>query len=312
LEIKDSDARSLFTFTDFPEMNDLNEDTATSHVFLRLSTDPLVNKRFHFVPSAKLLVTIPRTGGRLFVRHLDIEGLIKALSRFENPSPTRGQSPPASIVASMTSPPRATAADQFAAQPPAPASGAVTKAPNAMSLAKATVKPELPQEPVDRVILALVGLAALAILLWVSLYILNLRSRNRPEGQEAKPSALREKPRVSFVRRAISIVLLVLLGGLAFTELKTYRDMSSAVRLVDARFHDATRNPPNRVEVETILGRPPLGTEVISYRGSRQIKATYRWFSILRTHTVIAHYRQDLDQTLADFTSELEKGTARD
>lgn len=61
------DGSSLFTLTGLDEMKDLNVDESSTQ------TDFTLEKRFHLVPAAQLLITIPTTNDRLVLRRVDIE-----------------------------------------------------------------------------------------------------------------------------------------------------------------------------------------------------------------------------------------------
>jgi hypothetical protein len=66
------DGTRLFTISDLDEMNGANHNESS------IQDDFTVDKRFHFVPAANLLVTIPFTNDRIVVRRLDVR---KALDK---------------------------------------------------------------------------------------------------------------------------------------------------------------------------------------------------------------------------------------
>ena len=68
-----ADGTRLLTVRDFDEMNGANQNESF------IQDDFTLEKRFHFVPAANLLVTIPFTNDRLVLRRLDIHKALEKL-----------------------------------------------------------------------------------------------------------------------------------------------------------------------------------------------------------------------------------------
>jgi hypothetical protein len=106
---------------------------------------------------------------------------------------------------------------------------------------------------------------------------------NRKASGRAKP---RRKKKVSPVRNAIGLVLVVSLSVVAYLEWDANRRSSACIRSLNEAMA-SEQGLLSMKQVEGILGRKPDGPGVTK---GREVMFTYTWRGVFRKYTLVASY----------------------
>jgi len=105
---------------------------------------------------------------------------------------------------------------------------------------------------------------------------------------QAEPSARPSKPPVSPVRKAISVVALVVLLGVLGSEIWALYRFNTGVGALERAIEASETALVEIEEAERLLGHS--GDGPLQETGSRQLKKTYTWSGPIRTHAVAVYY----------------------
>jgi hypothetical protein len=126
------------------------------------------------------------------------------------------------------------------------------------------------------------ALAGLAVFTWVAVQI---RGLFHPRGPGDSP----RRGRVSLLRNALAIAILVPVAGTAYLELSAYAESRRAVNAVNARQARWMESPPpTRKVVEALIGR--TADELSPGMVTKRFRAIYRWRGVFRSYGLHAEY----------------------
>jgi WD40 repeat protein len=247
--IKDRSGTPLATVSRLDEMSDLPWDARTG------PADPLFDRRFLLIPSARLLITIPPAQGRLVLRRIDLEEILQRPLRALRGEKLPGlRSKPAGLATSASDGGNTRDRDRLA------------DILRSCWVARTTL---------------LGVLAALSYLAVVAHRLLGSR------GRKERTSRVRKG------RRWIGWLLLsaayIITFACVYVEWEAFSTASGAARALDARFAEADREVVNRRELESLIGRAP-DRSALAKDGS--IVAHYEWKGVLRHYTLRVEYIQ--------------------
>jgi hypothetical protein len=243
LDIKDRTGTRLVTVSGLDEMRHVR--------WLRTGpTDPMLDSRFRFIPSARLLITIPPDQGRLVLRRIDLDeirqGPLKVL---------RGEKLPA---------PKRTAAGLSTAH----VDEANTKVPSPLA---ATLRSWWPGRN------AMLGvLAALSYLAVLTYNFIASRGKKDQAPEVHEPGRHRIKWLLTAAAYALTFACI-------YAEWEAFSGARTAARALNSALADDNREILPRPDLETMIGRTADST-VTEKDGSTL--AHYRWKGVVRTYTL--------------------------
>jgi hypothetical protein len=211
--------------------------------------DPLFDRRFLFIPAAKLLITIPPDQGRLVLRRLDLEGLLERPLRI-----LRGEKPGDSKTGG-TSSSHVLPGTGVSGNDASKSGGVLSLLPGRGAL-----------------------LLALTLVTYVCVLALAIAYHRRGKGRRPRANAPAQW-------RILSAVVLLAIGltlACVAIELTAYRGAMAAESLIEARMADPAPPALTLKEVNAILGLP--GGQ-IRQSGGQPIEVC-TWKGIVRSHTL--------------------------
>jgi hypothetical protein len=132
-----------------------------------------------------------------------------------------------------------------------------------------------------------------------------------PSTSEPSKPGSSKKP-ISPARKIIGAVALVALVGVAWLEYSALLGYNSAVRALQARSQDESKDLMTVEEAETLMGKSPdgPGTDleyvVQTFKNIPQTltKKEYTWRGVFKSHTLTAFYTQSKNASLHHFETE--------
>jgi WD40 repeat protein len=216
--------------------------------------DPLFDRRFRFIPSARLLITIPPDQGRLQLRRIDLDEILqrplRALSGEKLPRPRSKAAGPAT-----------TASD-----------GGSTRVRD--RLADFLRSCWAARTTLLGVLTALSYLAVLA-------YRRSIARQAKKQTPKAHHARRRRIGRL-FIFTAYGLTL-----ACVYVEGKAFATARAAAQALDARLAQAEREVVTRNELESLIGRAP-DRSALEKDGS--IVAHYEWKGVIRQYTLRVEY----------------------
>jgi hypothetical protein len=220
--------------------------------------DPLFDRRFLLIPSARLLITIPPDQGRLVLRRIDANEIaqrpLRALRGERLPGPTRQAAGPSVPSVSER---KTWSRDRLA--------GILRSLWSARK--------------------AILGaLAALSYLAVLAYKLCASRAAREPASDARQPG----RRRLGWLPISAAYLLTF---ACVFVEWHAFSTARAAARAIDARFADAEREIVTRKEFESLVGRTP-DRSAVQEDGS--LLAHYEWNGVIRRYTLRVEYGTDL------------------
>jgi hypothetical protein len=107
------------------------------------------------------------------------------------------------------------------------------------------------------------------------------------KGEASGPAEPGRKKKVSPIRNAIGVVLLVSLSAVAYLEWDANRRSSAGIQRLNQALAGAEEDLLSMGQVEGLLGRQPDGPGVAE---GRELRVTYTWRGVFRKYSLVAIY----------------------